>query len=183
MKERPILFSAPMVRTILSGLKSQTRRLVKPQPAWVYGETVPVRTDDADPKGAIPCPYGQPGDRLWVRETHCPVVPRYGSSDPLALYRADLDPGQQYMCVERWTPAIHMPRRLSRITLEVTRVRVERLQDISASDCRAEGVDPPKFNEVTLWRRQYEAVWGQINGPGSWDANPWVWVIDFKRVI
>lgn len=209
MKERPILFSASMVRAILDGRKSQTRRIVKPQPEHGlqmchYSPTGWARNRDAeghactcDPARA---PYGVPGDRLWVKETHA-IVPRtaYAMSEGVqqalrpddnhdaAVYAADWErskPG-------RWRPSIHMPRWASRITLEITDVRVERLNDISEADALAEGAEvcangvwfdrSPTFAGSDA-RGAYYCLWQHINGPGSWAANPWVWVVEFKRV-
>lgn len=223
MKERPILFSAPMVRAIINSTKTQTRRIVKPQPEAgekffsldialnMYGEPSGLAAWFLDSnEGGLPpvfCPYGQPGDRLWVRETfmHEPADYCWEASVSIpcrpasTVYRADFPdsvPG------EGWKPSIHMPRNLSRITLEVTRVRVERLQDISEADCVAEGISissaarrsdacygiyeclmpdgKTNFNDsaYALYRR----LWESINGPGSWEANPWVWCIEFRRV-
>jgi hypothetical protein len=141
------------------------------------------------------CPYGQPGDRLWVREAfiHEPADYVWEASVSIpcrpatTVYRADAgDPRGG-----RWTPSIHMPRSLSRITLEVTAVRVERLQDISEADAIAEGIerrgpgwawysDPKAYTMQPIV--SYCDLWEQINGPGSWDANPWVWVVEFNRV-
>lgn len=204
MKERPILFSAPMVRALLAGEKTQTRRVVKPQPFVsldaISGWAIPVpkkcqgwARDFLDIKGPnidAACPYGEVGDRLWVRETFMDLQ---GTGvehrpDPLGplhryAYQADTPPGSRGDEARKeyglkWKPSIHMPRAASRITLEVTGVRVERLQDISEADAAAEGVhtDPacPAYDA-------YQALWEQINGKGSWDANPWVWVIDFRR--
>lgn len=220
MKERPILFSGPMVRAILEGRKTQTRRVVKPQPpVWLekdlwYGRGTNVlpghksffattpsgRTANVDyqPK----CPYGQPGDRLWVREAWskalhgCGVelLERWepGKEGPFgvgAIYAATPHPGYS---VGKWKPSIHMPRWASRITLEITGVRVERLQDISEADAQAEGVEGPAYPSVeggwirdsnALWAGGYAALWESINGPESWDANPWVFVVEFKRLI
>jgi hypothetical protein len=194
MKERPIIFSAPMVRAILAGAKTQTRRVVKLKP-W---QQIEERDDGApwpwmydDNRAAdhwVPCPYGQPGDRLWVRETWRPV--HGGYPDQGARYRADFDRDQTV-----WRPSIHMPRWASRILLDVTAVRVERLQDISEADAQAEGVIP-KWEPGCSGRLMdafggfsfrpaasaYAELWEQINGPGAWDANPWVWVVEFKRV-
>lgn len=181
MKERPILFSAPMVRAILEGRKTQTRRVVKP-PKWsdadeiffIGNDSIAVPDDDhAD--YFIACPYGQPGDRLWVRETFADEAG--GTRRFLGehiFYRAD----DWQPLVDRWTPSIHMPRWASRITLEVTAVSVERLQDISESDCCAEGCGSPITRD--LKKPQFMALWESINGPDSWDANPWVWVVEFK---
>jgi hypothetical protein len=189
VKERPILFSAPMVCAILAGTKTQTRRVVKPRglPCW--------SVQPADIPRILPfCPYGQPGDRLWVREafgdcTKGADIMAGMHYDP-PLYRADADSygllghdglGPVYEEEIRWRPSIHMPRKFSRITLEVTDVRVERLQDISEADAKAEGCGPATAYPHQ-YRDAYAALWEQINGPGSWAANPWVWVVEFKRV-
>lgn len=191
MKERPIIFSAPMVRSLLNCTKSQTRRIVKPQPVvhWV----VP---------GEVACPYGQPGDRLWVRETW--QGPLLGTAGDYKAFNAG---GQKAIqkpecCVYRatdtlnavdddgrelgWRPSIHMPRWASRINLEITGVRVERLQDISEADAKAEGTTPSIVGGVLdhiKYRAGYQSLWNDINGTGSWVANPWVWVVEFKRVL
>lgn len=197
-KERPILFSAPMVRAILAGTKTQTRRTVKRVSSDCVGFF-----DDGDGEWAQRfmdergnphlkawrdrCPYGQTGDRLWVRETWlhieggCIYDAAGGlmdSHDPETIYRADRPhyPGP-------WKPAIHMPRWASRITLEVTGVRVERLHEISEADAIAEGVN----NSLHLpggrfARENFAHLWWTINGDGSWEANPWVWVVEFRRV-
>ena len=176
MKERPILFSAPMVRAILVGTKTQTRRVVKLGPSgrahfggrnWHLG----------DPDVIKACPYGQLGDRLWVREAWMPVE---HDSQPVR-YRAS---NPSY--AGKWRPSIHMPRWASRILLEIGSVRVERLLDISEADAEAEGVDfirrVPDVDETMTAVELYEALWESINGPGSWDANPFVWCVEFKRV-
>lgn len=223
MVDRPILFSGPMVRALLAGTKTQTRRAVKithrtpglaacllpADPAWVR------------PKVAAElCPYGQPGDRLWVRETFCTLdrdhyfdpgmsrefirlhggVPRRNG----AAYRADGEDSEGERCRKelgyRWTPSIHMPRWASRITLEITDVRVERLCSISEADAIAEGlkvfdrgngvrqfVFPDSgYDRSKLCHGDagiaYLEGWNEINGAGSSDADPWVWAISFKRV-
>jgi len=216
MTERPILFSAPMVRAVARQVdpKTQTRRVVKPS---VKGCTVGVYTsdddgfiqpvnvqEDGDPWEDIPCPYGQPGDRLWVRETWA-VGHGYDGMPPRAIpelpfvnrhYAATEDRGGLL-----WRPSIHMPRWLSRITLEVTGVRVERLNEISEADCIAEGIDGFEFCGERFWRdylltdeeaqcspaltdprASYRTLWESINGAGSWAANPWVWVVEFRRL-
>jgi len=185
MKERPILFSGPMVRAILEGRKTQTRRVVKPQPGC------DPRDDEHLDMGR--CPYGQPGDRLWVREAwhtderdleYARAKHEDAMSDSPIYYRADPE-NDNAGCT--WRPSIHMPRWASRITLEITRVRVERLQEISEKDAIAEGADP-YLHPVHPGREGlrhvdgFRSLWESINGPGSWDANPWVWVIEFKRV-
>lgn len=203
MKERPILFSAPMVRAILDGRKTQTRRVVKPQPIaderFVGGYCIDRKgrqTSVEAPYVGRDCPYGQPDDRLWVREawsTHA----CFDSISPAGLttrsihYLAD---GK--VLSGKGRPSIHMPRLASRITLEITGVRVERLQDISEDDCWAEGIESVDgiFDDQihAIAKRigccaedakpTYCALWESINGDGSWEANPWVWVVEFKRV-
>ena len=201
MKERPILFSAPMVRALLDGSKTQTRRVVKPAPGDVPGT---MRHPDVAIFGALAhaaygdewrCPYGQPGERLWVREAwqHQEGGAIYDAAGGVAdafesetVYRASRPhyPGP-------WKPSIHMPRGASRIDLEIVDVRVERLQNISEADAIAEGIglnpsavgvrmsgDNPEPMAVAMYR----ALWEQINGAGSWDANPWVWAVSFKVV-
>jgi hypothetical protein len=196
MKERPILFSSPMVRAILEGRKTQTRRIVKPcHMVMDHGEDAAGQCIDA---GYIPCfplcPYGHRGDRLWVRETWCCVhgVPSSGGvphPDDFVRYRADGGPGEQVITdVRCWHPSIHMPRVYSRILLEIVAVRTERLIDISEADSLAEGVNvhpdhhgKPRdsiYSPVSAYRD----LWESINGPGSWAANPWVWVVEFKRI-
>lgn len=208
-KERPILFSAPMVRAILSGQKTVTRRVTKVQPRsdadiGSYGKGQPfIRNPDVT-KPNPECPYGRPGDRLWVRETwycdHFEVMRGpYLKPDDLDIgealndgtlvYAADgLAPYEQEQ--PTWKPSIHMPRWASRILLEITAVRVERLQEISRSDIRAEGLEcPPELASDDVspnYRDWYPAAWRElwesINGADSWNSNPWVWVVEFKRV-
>ena len=200
MKERPIIFSSPMVRAILDGKKTQTRRVVKPQP---YANGMPEHWSISEL--AQFCPYGQPGDRLWVRETWMPDAPRDGTWPDTVFYGCKCLPlsliPEAYQkpahCLFRstweggdlvgWKPSIHMPRWASRITLDVTGVRVERLQDISESDAVAEGVAGghvaiPGYGYSATPVEHYRWLWEQINGSGSWDANPWVWMIEFRRV-
>jgi len=200
MKERPILFSGSMVRALLAGTKTQTRRVVKmkhyhqieerddgsPWP-WMYD-------GEREENSWMHCPYGQPGDRLWVRETFAPRT--LGAWSVLdqhmkPLYRADADRPEWKRI---WRPSIHMPRWASRITLEITSVRVERLQDISEADAQADGVAQVVRDRLPVQQcGEYDAIdvdpvelyrdlWESINGPGSWDANPWVWVLEFRRL-
>jgi hypothetical protein len=236
MTERGILFSAPMVRALLDGSKTQTRRALKRQP-WAScsieegneGESPFVYSalhgagpgyDVDESRAPCVCPYGRPGDRLWVRETWAQPA----ALDPgPTVYRADYPAcvPAQYENVPSaeeitWKPSIHMFRKDSRILLEITGVRVERLQDISEADADAEGCerleserynrDPalcPKCDGLRLHRalgpnggviedvdcvecdtyvKRYRHLWESINGAGSWDANPWVWVVEFRRV-
>lgn len=177
MKERPILFSAPMVRALLEGRKTQTRRIVKLPAKDGSGDNRFVFDDAEGRKRFIDCPYGEPGDRLWVRETWRPA-----QVDGMAWYAATCGDETH----ERWKPSIHMPRWASRITLEITGVRVEQLQDISESDAIAEGVTPSDMKAISCLDRNYHAyfmLWESINGSGSWDLNPWVWVIEFRRIV
>lgn len=200
MKEKPILFSAPMVRAILEGRKTQTRRVVKPMK--IHADYGAPRLQDAwlDHSYDPPCvkvPYGTTvgevvhrhyapwaaGDRLWVREMWAPCIGGACGPENPTLYRAT-EPDAEKLC---WKPSIFMPRWASRITLEVTGVRVERLQKISPADCESEGIDRLATHTMDgagrLARvKAYRAIWEGINGPDSWEQNPWVWVIEFRRV-
>ncbi|MDP3219200.1 MAG: hypothetical protein Q8S73_34195 [Deltaproteobacteria bacterium] len=198
MKERPILFSAPMVRALLNGTKSQTRRVVKQtlerlgDGDWYafdhkginYRVNARHTTVAAWAHLLQFCPYGQPGDRLWVRETWTQewMRPRQGAE---VFYRADGEVAPEF---EPWIPSIHMFRWASRILLEIVSVRVERLQDISEADALAEGVTvtPCKPSQAErMGRHAFRSLWEDINGntPAEWAANPWVWVVEFKQVI
>ena len=247
MAERPILFSGPMVRAILEGRKTQTRRVVKPQPshftpgpnvhhprhpAAYFDAYCNAPKTDANPRGMsgrwcwwtpdnrqgpdwIRCPYGVPGDRLWVRETwYCDdafagrdecvgcVRCSHTTADRIAawrealFYRADGEAHEQFEQLDHgsghiWRPSIHMPRWASRLALEVTCVRVERLHDISEADAQTEGVLCENLDRrgdvcriVTPsqhWRYHFQDLWASINSLDSWRANPWVWVVEFRR--
>jgi hypothetical protein len=212
MTERPIPFRDWEVRAILRGDKTQTRRKMKVQPQGHYWETLPgyklkhteavlahgkvaVMFRHTIPQNPSPdfenawisCPYGKPGDLLWVREAWR-AWSQYDDWPP-----SRLPPGVdvQYIAdasapwASRYRHARFMPRWASRITLRITDVRVERLQDISEDDARAEGWPGP-FTETGFpiasplaW---FANVWTSINGPGAWEANPWVWAISFERV-
>ena len=204
MNARPILFNAPMIRAILANTKTQTRRIFKPdRMTWDANgryTTYAMRGGELSTTGSGPfkpsswlhyCPYGQPGeDRLYARETwaaphaydHLP--PRLIPQDARIHYAATEDRGGLL-----WRPSIHMPRWASRITLEVTGVLVERLQEISYEDARAEGVEFWR-NDGTLTelppcsehRYAFEDLWTSINGADSWNANPFVWVVTFRRI-
>lgn len=228
IKERPILFSAPMVRAILEGRKTVTRRVCKPQPSANAHTTCasgnPMGAWWETGKDIIRCPYGKPGERLWVRETWSDVNLE---GAPGIAYRADGDVRDlmedasfldedgafnyddprskpyHFACWSedllggkegRWRPSIHIPRWASRILVEITAVRVERLQDISEDQAKAEGVrlytDHAKLSE--WWhvdgidtysadpRKSFELLWSSVGG--DWVANPWVWVVDFRQV-
>lgn len=209
MKERPILMNGAMVRATLAGAKTQTRRIIKPQPQMVTNKHIePWQGDPAAllvllAESGRKCPYGQTGDRIWVRETFGYVSPdehQRPLSECSIEYRADLPVG----CTDhpggwpanecagdpqrpRWRPSIHMPRAASRILLEIVSVRVERLNDCSDADARAEGTPGghgviPSYNYNATPSEHFSHSWESINGAGSWAANPWVWVIEFKRV-
>ncbi|HBZ1363881.1 TPA: morphogenetic protein [Klebsiella pneumoniae] len=199
MKERGMIFNAEMVRAILDGRKTQTRRIMAPQPAddierciFPNPEAIGWKSSLRHKHGSTTahfCHYGKPGDRIWVRETWN----KYGG---LLTYHADHDwiddIRKETVCTAKWVPSIHMPRWASRILLEITDVRVERLNSISQEDAQAEGL------ELTGWRPTYSdqdsggevmtpydnfaELWSSIYGDESWQANPWVWVIEFKRV-
>ena len=219
MKERPIPMNGTMVCAVLDGSKTQTRRIMKPQP-----EPTPHRPGDyqwpcnafqsmvsvadtlapgAHGMAGDACPHGAHGDRLWVRETFGYVSPdehQRPLSECSIEYRADLPPGSTDRpggwpateCVgdparPRWRPSIHMPRAVSRILLEIVSVRVERLNDCSDADARAEGTPGghgviPSYNYNATPSEHFSHLWESINGAGSWASNPWVWVIEFKRV-
>lgn len=209
MRERPILFSGLMVRALLAGTKTQTRRVVKPQPdsthsGFPYWNVGGYRASwcrsaedggPLEPENPLLCHYGQPGDRLWVRETfgHFERNENFKLGCEV-LYRAD----GNCLELEPWRPSIHMPRWASRTLLEITSVRIERLQDISDEDARAEGLecmagDPECGYRNYLdqtgqdWslspRESFQSLWESINGPASWSANPWVWPLDLRRLL
>lgn len=198
-KERPILFSAPMVRALLDGSKTQTRRVVKPQPVydgrfsggWKLKGKKGHEAATCSPFIAEVCHYGQPSDRLWVRETFGTKVKiigggageftTYRSTDPNAVYCEAADGSALPI---KWKPSIFMPRAASRITLEITSVRVERLQAINEVDAIAEGAPWAACGSPQdgSHKAGYAQLWESINGPHSWEANPWVWVIEFKHI-
>ncbi|GAV24790.1 hypothetical protein ciss_07230 [Carboxydothermus islandicus] len=216
--ERPIIFSTEMVRAILEGRKTQTRRVIKPQPPnyvdKIYGpeiyepaiinkdgELVPGKpvygVYDEWGEWGVKCPYGQPGDILWVRETWIKDAAGYH-------YRANFNPGMEETVKPtlRWRPSIHMPREASRLFLRVKNVRVERLQDISEQDAIAEGIEWTEEGPLhahyldknicktgawlnfTTAREAFASLWDSINAKNGygWDVNPWVWVIEFELV-
>lgn len=213
MKAHPILFSAEMIRALLDGRKVQTRRALKTQPLDILPmegdkagrEWIILEQREPEPKGkVIRCRYGVPSDLLIVRETFAHVAD-YDGTDPgsaalasRCFYRADhptgvwseRDPNKSI----RWRPSIHMPRALSRLTLRITNIRVERLQEISEADARAEGVhidalspaSRERFSRMKPWpecyRPMYALLWDDINGAGSWSRNDWVWVIAFEVI-
>jgi hypothetical protein len=209
MKERPILMTGPLVCATLDDRKTKTRRVIKPQPprqlfgidqndfnTWVLASR--DNPDEPDWSFSIHCPYGRVGDRLWVRETwaHVPATAYRASTgvpqtrdptdpDHAAIYRAGWDrsaPGT------RWRPSIHMPRWASRLTLEITDIQVERVQQITPRDVVAEGL----YHEPGAWGpdeaydhliKAFAHLWDAINAKRgyAWEMNPWVWVVSYKR--
>jgi hypothetical protein len=195
VKERPILFNAAMMRALLAGKKTQTRRLVKPQPLADHSPLVDIALDRSGAKvgvavwwldsenhhdGATMCPCGMPGDRLWVREA-------FNDDRAETIYRADGGmPADWFDAGSKWRPSIFMPRARSRIALEVTGVRVERVGAISEADAAAEGVSPPQRTPGDMrdmaHRLAFADLWISINGAASWKLNPFVWVVEFKEI-
>ena len=179
MRERPILFTAPMVRAILDDRKTMTRRAVKPQPTLDHGlvfEGIALGKFGAVSDSVIACPYGTIGDRLWLREAWAGGVD-FGT----VIYKADGTELPPYNGA-RWYPSIHMFRRDSRITLEITNVRVERLHEITEEDAEKEGVSFTQYTNANA-RLHFMELWDSIYGnkyPRS--SNPWVWVIEFRKV-
>lgn len=227
MRERPILFSAPMVRALLAGTKTQTRREVKPQTAILTDEMARafgVQPPLVENSAVVRCPYGAVGDRLWVKETWFTtenldgIKPTDLSSDVRINYAADL--AADDIIFGRLRPSIFMRRWMSRIILEIVSVRVERLNDISESDAHGEGIFRKDYGRVCghfgkwqdvgecsapehthpqrpgwQWRETsshtecldtawgaFANLWNHVNGPSAWAANPWVWVLTFRRV-
>ena len=211
MNDKPILFSAPMIRALLEGRKTQTRRIIKPQPSVkaylpgiVLGQPGTWGFSGGPDLEKIACPYNPAGGLLWVRETFrrfvacdecgCSEHPCPCPEDGAVFYRADenyqgpkCDPDDP-----NWKPSIFMPRVVSRITLEIKDIRVERLHDLKGWDCAAEGImlDHWKLKEYPMHdmgveaenrilRKRFKELWQSINGPDSWDTNPWVWVVNF----
>ncbi|EJH1054988.1 hypothetical protein NCL57_004970 [Salmonella enterica] len=215
MNERGMIFNAEMVRAILDGKKTQTRRIMAIQPE--HSELGLRRVIDSkngrdngkyfwsqsDARGlkmrskVFGCPYGEVGDRIWVRETYQGPLFDYEHMESyledsskfykpeFCVYRADGKPAPEFYDADDnlhcgWRPSIHMPRWASRLTLEITGVRVERLNSITESDAEAEGVTDTGFGDLLV--DGYRYLWKSIYGEESWAANPWVWVIEFKRV-
>lgn len=193
MRERPILFNADMVRAVLNGSKTQTRRIMKVQPHAGVRNSPFVKSGIEDGHGKeLVCPFGAVGDRLWVRETFMDlkgtgIESTTGQFEGFA-YRSDTPPGSYGDMARKdyglkWTPSLHMPRKASRITLEITGVRVERLQTITLGDiCKEIGCGLYDFRPATDGFRVWAELWNSIYGEDSWQANPWVWVVEFKRV-
>lgn len=206
VKERPILFSAPMIRAILraENPKTQTRRILLPSDIPTGVRTLRWENQTAEELSHVArCKYGQPGDRLWVREKHV-LLDRDGWIDPAKPRDAMIsgrrngvgyadwehDPDSERCRKElgyKWRPSIHMPRWASRILLEITEVRVQRLQDITREDAIAEGIDPDATGNHEVANRtsveNFSVLWDSINAKRvPWTSNPWVWALTFKRL-
>jgi hypothetical protein len=201
MKERPILFTTEMVRAVEEDRKFKTRRVIKPtmtapriaplrmEPWLIDGEQ--QTDDDGAPLWAgfhpgypgeakwFSCPYGQPGDRLWVRETFY----QNGAGD--FIYRANYDAGTFNYDLKGWRPSIFMPRAASRLLLEVVSVKVERVGDITVEDCKAEGMHLEPGRDTEHLKTDFRTLWDTINAKRGypWKMNPWVWVVAFKRIV
>ena len=213
MKQRPILFSSAMVRAVLNGTKTQTRRVVKKSEEChcmdrhnslqFLGYEEPMATGERVVNGSFTCPYGNVGDRLWVRETFAEVGCIGWPIDKFQYnYRADYPEGRWEgspdMCFDKWKPSIFMPRAACRILLEITDIRVERLNNISEEDAKEEGVlhhlgnwldyEAQKYKTTQFVFRcgsaksSFKTLWDSINGHQSWNYSPWVWVISFKKI-
>jgi len=211
MKERPILFSSEMVRAILDGRKTQTRRVIKPQPEiQEYMNKPSLHWSQCGGRSlteiASYCPYGQPGDRLWVRETWRKTfdvddkdVMEYRAGGTRLIVGESIQHGEHRITsvLPKWKPSIFMPRWASRIMLEIVNIRVERVQDISEEDAIAEGCNPydhikkeivSRDNEIIFsnaYQASYQLLWDSINAKRGygWDVNPWVWVVEFKVLL
>ncbi|BEO08436.1 TPA: hypothetical protein ACHQNL_001372 [Serratia marcescens] len=197
MKERPVIFNSEMVRAIIDGRKTQTRRVIaNVSPDNCIPLQKPTKTKDGiythvmDAPGHGLCPFGRVGDRLWVRETFAghyldddqiqDIKDGRCKAKDLCEYRSDY--GDDADCADGWAPSIHMPRWASRILLEITAVRVERLNDISEEDARAEGAPTELCIIGEKHYMGFRTLWKSIYGEENWRANPWVWVIEFRRV-
>lgn len=213
MKERPIIFSAPMVRAILCGQKTQTRRIMKPQPdedgkvmVGQIGTSCGVAYVGNQRAGGlvtrVPCPYGQPSDRLWVREPWVALDKNYHPVATLWYLNKMLGRGESFIPAYQadhqdpkgdgpahpmpWRSSMFMPRWASRLTLEITEIRVQRVQEIDAEDCIAEGLKSRlrEHDAVCDLRDQYQALWDSLNAKKTpWESNPWVWAITFRLLL
>ncbi|HCB0667883.1 TPA: morphogenetic protein [Klebsiella variicola subsp. variicola] len=206
--ERGMIFNAEMVLALLSGRKTQTRRIIKPQPEATLSGSLSGKWLSRPLNGlllpkiediAIHCPFGVVGDRIWVRETFQGPLFDYEQMEAyledsskfetpeFCQYAADGKPAPEYYDADDnlhhgWRPSIHMPRWASRIMLEITDVRVERLKSISDRDALREGCSTADMKSGDCVADVFARLWASIYGSDSWNANPWVWVIEFKRV-
>lgn len=189
MKERPIIFSSPMIRAIFDGRKTMTRRPLKlkdfgrsntPGYEWTYRDKRMLWNDVNTELLLSKCPYGIPGDRLWVKETWG----KHKAGIDSVVYRADSENQRDKIIDNKWKSPRFMPRWASRLTLEITDIRVERLQDISEGDSGREGsyygVGAGNWrNARHIFQELWDSIYGNFN---RWDFNPWVWVIEFRRL-
>ncbi|MGO1090987.1 morphogenetic protein [Klebsiella pneumoniae] len=206
--ERGMIFNAEMVRALLSGRKTQTRRIIKPQPEATLSGSLSGKWLSRPLNGlllpkiediAIHCPFGVVGDRIWVREKFQGPLFDYDLMDSyckdptpfekpeFCVYKADGVPAPEFYDADDelhccWRPSIHMPRWASRILLEITNVRVERLKSISDGDAIREGCSTADMKSGDCVADVFARLWASIYGDESWNSNPWVWVIDFKRI-
>lgn len=189
MNARPILFSAPMIRALLDGSKTQTRRMIKAKEVFISASGAVMDMADGHIK-EVKFPYGEQGDYLWVKETFCTASFAHDSGTAVG-YRADTTDGGKamlrFMRAKQWKPSIFMPRWASRITLKMTGLRAERLQEINEIDAIAEGVThpawyKPAYDDAPSYKGGYRMLWDNINGEGSWDLNPFVWVLEFSVI-
>jgi hypothetical protein len=210
-KERPILFSTEMVQAILAGRKTQTRRVIKPQPPEDCKDSEPmIDWCDFEDHGwkncfvsfemaqgdshSVKSPYGKVGDLLWVRETWAPMYNEFGYTGYKADDFSGIDNIKDHLYKGKWKPSIHMPKSRARIFLEITEIKAQRLQDISEEDAKNEGISitesgnyknyghAPYNKDLEDAASSFMTLWWRINGMDSWDANPWVWVIKFKVI-
>lgn len=187
-RSRPVIFSAPMVRAILDGRKTQTRQIVKRYEEFgcLTGDCPHQHRNECAASLTASCPYGAPGDRLWVRENWRPLMDHLSECTGPKDIRYAASVSEAEWAISKWRPSIHMPRWASRITLRITDVRVERLQAISAADAIAEACAPASAHSLDCDSKspvvEFRGVWERINGVASWVANPWVWAIQFERV-
>ncbi|OZJ15463.1 morphogenetic protein [Klebsiella pneumoniae] len=203
-----MIFNAEMVRALLSGRKTQTRRIIKPQPEATLSGSLSGKWLSRPLNGlllpkiediAIHCPFGVVGDRIWVRETFQGPLFDYDLMDSyckdptpfekpeFCVYKADGVPAPEFYDADDelhccWRPSIHMPRWACRILLEITNMRVERLKSISDGDAIREGCSTADMMSGDCVADVFARLWVSIYGSDSWNANPWVWVIEFKRV-
>jgi len=212
MKERPILFNTENVKAILEGRKTQTRRVIKPQPEIWRGKEIyfsypgHYKLLNTEEHISHYCKYGKRGDRLWARETWYyddslgRVFYKANQNEEGIIFRNDPDFGLQPYKIEKWKPSIFMPKKFSRITLEIVDLRVEQLQNISELDAHLEGIERSADSSGYTWYKNYldeypsnfkqnpiksfKSLWDSINKKRgySWDSNPWVYVIEFKKI-
>ncbi len=215
IREIPIIYSTPMAIAILENRKSMTRRVINPQPLWVADPGIPFKTPDADPKGIIKCPYGQKGDKLYVKETwkvdsvddrrHRMLIDfkaiqsGYSGAEIEVKFTPErYAQFRKFYQKNGWQSPYFMPKEAARLWLDNEGVRVERLQDITVEDVISEGLevdneiknpDPSTHDSIKNWnlawaQHVFRELWDKLNAKRGygWDTNPWVWVVEFKRI-